>query len=62
MSDEFYTAYFAFCAGFVVSMLFAVALMPHAGFLREDKKKVIPINCVIDYHRDGIHYCILENK
>ncbi len=48
--------------GFFVSFILFIVLCGAFGTPGFKDKQIVPINCVVDYHRDGIHYCILENK
>lgn len=62
---KFEEGIFLCLVGMVLGMLLCTFLVWVNGppdWAKAKKVKTVPINCVIDYHRDGIHYCILEDK
>ncbi len=62
MNDrEFFLSVFSFFMGFLLVILLCITIGPPNG-TKNKPVKLVPINCVVDYERDGIHYCILENK
>jgi len=59
MNCEWKIAY-TFMMTFVLSLVFFVFMSALVG--PPFAKHSVPANCVVDYYRDGIHYCILEGK